>query len=114
MKYDIIVDQYNKVWQHYPVRLTKYMNKERMDSFLGSFNGYKRADIMLKKDKRGKLMAIFIKRNNRQRRKEDKDLLEQLRGDTKIKLADYLLRRLCFKQEGVSIFKTARSIGKFL
>lgn len=112
MRYNLIDDQQDKVYQHYPVRLTKYMSRPRLDSFLGSFTGHRRADIMVKRNKQGDLLAVFVKKNNLRRRKEDKDLLDQLRSKMKISFADYLLRRLPLKREGISIFKTA--VGKFL
>jgi hypothetical protein len=105
MKYDIIADQQNKIYQHYPVRLTKYMTKPRLESFVDSFTGYRRADIMIKKDKTGRLQAIFIKRQNRLRRKEDKDLLEQLHTAMKMNFSDFLFSRMHLKREGISIFK---------
>jgi len=103
MKYDQ-EDNQNKVYQLYPIQLTKYMGKNALEQFREHFKGYKRAEIMVKGDgkgkgKVGKSFAIFIKKSNIGRRKEDLDI--------KMKLADFLLGQIYCgrKKEGISLLK---------
>lgn len=104
MKYDVIVDQQNKVYQYYPVRLTKWMSKAVLEGFLKTFRGYKRADIMVKSNHKGKgnkgtAWAIYIRRSNQSRRKED--------AEVKMKLSDFLLGQVYLnkKREGISLLQ---------
>lgn len=103
MKYKEI-DNQNKVYQAYPVQLTKFMNKTALEQFMRNFTGYKRADIMIKGDgkgreKIGKSYAIFIKHSNKMRRKEDKDIT--------MRLSDFLLGQVILgrKRENISLLK---------
>lgn len=104
MKYNIEQDQKDKVYQVYPVQLTKFMSKTALEQFMNNFTGYKRADIMIKgdgkgKNKVGKSYAIFIKHSNKMRRKEDKDIT--------MRLSDFLMGQIILgrKREGVSLLK---------
>jgi len=104
MKYSIEQDQVGKVYQAYPIRLTNWMSKNALEQFMLTFKGYKRADIMIKgngkgREKVGTGWAVFIKKSNKQRRKEDEEVT--------MKLSDFLLGQIVLgkKRSSISLLK---------